>query len=85
MRQAFANVDTALKHAKGKGLSQVYRMTSYHVNLTTDVVALMAKIVDELLPHKPLWTVAGLDKLALDPMRVELDVVAYDPEGPTTS
>jgi enamine deaminase RidA (YjgF/YER057c/UK114 family) len=31
--------------------------------------------------HKPIWTEVGVAKLAAEGMRVEIEVVAYDPEG----
>lgn len=30
--------------------------------------------------HKPLWTVLGVSRLGEDDMRVEIEVVAYDPK-----
>lgn len=74
-------MEITLKDAKGKGWSQVYRLTTYHVNLTEEVLQTMVGFVNDFLPHKPLWTVVGVDKLALDAMSIEIDVVAYDPEG----
>lgn len=83
IEQSFVNIQTTLEDAGGKGLSQVYRLTSYHVNMTAETLELMVEFIGDLLPHKPLWTVVGVDKLALDPMRVEIDVFAYDPEEKT--
>lgn len=33
--------------------------------------------------HQPLWTCVGVSRLGLDDMRVEIEVVAHDPEGAT--
>jgi enamine deaminase RidA (YjgF/YER057c/UK114 family) len=31
--------------------------------------------------HKPIWTCVGVTRLGTDDMRVEIEVVAHDPEG----
>lgn len=31
--------------------------------------------------HQPIWTEIGVQKLGADGMNVEIEVVAYDPEG----
>jgi enamine deaminase RidA (YjgF/YER057c/UK114 family) len=30
--------------------------------------------------HKPIWTCIGVEKLAEDEMKVEIEVVAHDPK-----
>ncbi|KFH44089.1 hypothetical protein ACRE_051690 [Hapsidospora chrysogenum ATCC 11550] len=78
--QAFANVETALRDAGGKGWSQVYRVNSYHTALSPEVTALMTKNFKNWMPdHKPIWTEIGVKELGLPEMRVEIEVVAYDP------
>ncbi|OTA64889.1 putative L-PSP endoribonuclease family protein [Hypoxylon sp. EC38] len=79
--QAFENVDHALKHAGGKGWSQVYRIITYH----TDIKATSERVVQNFrrwLPdHKPTWTMIGVTQLGLDTMHIEIEVQAYDEEG----
>jgi enamine deaminase RidA (YjgF/YER057c/UK114 family) len=31
--------------------------------------------------HQPIWTVVGVSRLGEDDMRVEIEVVAHDPEA----
>ena len=31
--------------------------------------------------HQPIWTTVGVTRLGEDDMRVEIEVVAHDPEG----
>ncbi|KAH7304183.1 putative L-PSP endoribonuclease family protein [Stachybotrys elegans] len=78
--QAFRNIDLALKVAGGKGLSQVYKIVSYHVHLGDDVMLFMKKNFIEWFPdHKPIWTAVGVERLALPQMKIEIEAVAYDP------
>lgn len=79
---AFKNVDITLKDAGGKGWEQVFRVTSYHTDLTDEVTALMGENFKKWMPdHKPIWTEIGVAKLGAEGMNVEIEVVAYDPEG----
>lgn len=81
MDQAFANCDSNLRHAGGKGFSQVYRVVTY----TTDMDAAHESIVKNLrkwMPdHRPIWTELGVRKLGAEKMKFEIDVEAYDREG----
>lgn len=83
--QAFDNVDHALKHAGGKGWSQVYRVITY----CTDIKAVHARIVENFrkwMPdHQPTWTTIGVRELGLDTMHIEVEVQAYDEEGAAES
>ncbi|KAL6409272.1 hypothetical protein AUP68_05644 [Ilyonectria robusta] len=82
IEQAFRNVDLALKTAGGKGWSQVFRVTSYHTDLTNEVTALMGENFKKWMPdHQPIWTEIGVAKLGAEGMNVEIEVVAHDPEG----
>lgn len=79
--QAFANVDIALKHAGGKGWSQVYSVMTY----STDIQAQHERIVENLkkwMPnHHAVWTELGVKELGGGPaMRIEIKVEAYDPQ-----
>lgn len=80
--QAFVNVDVALKHASGKGWSQVFQFNSYHVPLNNEALGAMKRNFAKWMPdHQPLFTCVGVTRLGEDDMRVEIEVVAYDPEG----
>lgn len=79
--QAFVNCDINLKHAGGKGMSQVFRVVTY----TTDDNAAHDRIVYNLRKWMPevrhIWTALGVRKLGLEKMKFEIYVEAYDPEG----
>jgi len=78
--QAFANVDASLKAAGCTGWEQVYRITAYLAPLTQEGVDAIVKNLKDWMPyHKPICTLLGVEKLALDNMKVEIEVVAYDP------
>ncbi|KAE8410701.1 L-PSP endoribonuclease family protein [Aspergillus pseudocaelatus] len=79
--QAFANVDMNLKHAGGKGWEQVFRVNSYHVPLNDEALEAMVCNFKKYVPnHEPVWTVVGVSRLGEDDMRVEIEVVAHDPQ-----
>ncbi|KEF54659.1 uncharacterized protein A1O9_09101 [Exophiala aquamarina CBS 119918] len=80
--QAFANVDLTLRTAGGQGWSQVFRINSYHLPLTDEAMGAMVRNFRKWMPdHQPLWTTIGVSRLGHDSMRVEIEVVAHDPEG----
>jgi len=80
--QAFKNVETALQTVGGKGWSQVYRVNSYHTEITPEMTAAMTENFRKYMPdHKPIWTETGSHQLGAPGMRVEIEVMAYDPEG----
>ncbi|KAI6780660.1 uncharacterized protein J7T54_001164 [Emericellopsis cladophorae] len=79
IEQAFANVDRTIRHAGGKGWPQVYRVNSYHLELTPEVTAAMTAGFKTWMPnHKPIWTQVGVRQLGAPGMRVEIEVVALD-------
>ncbi|KAI9926788.1 hypothetical protein ASPWEDRAFT_717520 [Aspergillus wentii DTO 134E9] len=79
---AFSNVERCLKDAGGKGWSQVYRVNSYHVPINNEALAAMVRNFKKYMPdHQPIWTCVGVTRLGEDDMRVEIEVVAHDPEG----
>ncbi|KAF2791608.1 putative L-PSP endoribonuclease family protein [Melanomma pulvis-pyrius CBS 109.77] len=81
IEQAFSNVDLCLKDAGGKGWSQVFRVNSYHVPLNNEALLAMKNGFEKWMPgHKPIWTTVGVQRLGEDDMRVEIEVVAYDPK-----
>ncbi|KAH7121902.1 endoribonuclease L-PSP [Dactylonectria estremocensis] len=80
--QAFSNIDHAMKSAGGKGMSQVFRITSYHPNLSSEALGSVKENLEKWFPdHKPIWTAVGVEKLAFEEMLVEIEAVAYDPQG----
>ena len=80
--QAFKNVELNLKHAGGKGWSQVFRVNSYHVPINNEALEAMVRNFKVYMPdHQPIWTCVGVTRLGEDDMRVEIEVVAHDPEG----
>ncbi|PGH23161.1 hypothetical protein AJ80_02796 [Polytolypa hystricis UAMH7299] len=80
--QAFTNVDLCLKDAGGKGWEQVFRVTSYHIPLNEEALGAVVRNLKCWMPnHKPIWTVLGVSRLGMDDMRVEIEVVAHDPQG----
>lgn len=79
--QAFKNVDLALRTAGGKGWEQVFRVNSYHVPINNEALEAMVRGFKEYMPHhEPLWTCVGVSRLGEDDMRVEIEVVAHDPQ-----
>ncbi|KAL1585653.1 hypothetical protein WHR41_06032 [Cladosporium halotolerans] len=77
--QAFENVELAIRTAGGKGWSQVFRVTTYHVVLNDEVFAAMVRNLKAWIPdHQPIWTCIGVAKLAYPEMRVEIEVAALD-------
>ncbi|KAL4793228.1 Endoribonuclease L-PSP/chorismate mutase-like protein [Aspergillus venezuelensis] len=78
---AFANVERNLKDAGGKGWSQVFRVNSYHVPINNEALEAMVLNFKKYMPdHQPIWTCVGVARLGEDDMRVEIEVVAHDPE-----
>ncbi|KAH6668056.1 endoribonuclease L-psp family protein [Verticillium dahliae] len=83
---AFANVEKNLKDAGGKGWSQVFRVDSYHVPLDDEAPAAMIRNLAKYMPdHQPIWTCVGVPRLGEEAMKVEIAVVAHDPEGAKTA
>ncbi|KAL5384447.1 hypothetical protein DPSP01_005246 [Paraphaeosphaeria sporulosa] len=81
IEQAFANVDLNLRDAGGKGWDQVFRVNSYHVPLNNEALGAMTKAFKKWMPgHSPIWTCVGVQRLGEDDMRVEIEVVAHDPQ-----
>lgn len=56
----------------------MFRINSYHVPLNDEALAAMKKGFEKWAPeHFPIWTVVGVQRLAEDDMRVEIEVVAH--------
>ncbi|KAI3535195.1 endoribonuclease L-PSP [Colletotrichum filicis] len=83
--QAFENVDIALKEAGGQGWSQVFRIRLYALDeaWTEDGLGRMVENMRKWAPnHAPILTGIGASKLGQPGMRLEVEVSAYDPNGP---
>lgn len=79
--QAFENCDYNLKHAGGKGWSQVYRIVTYSTDIPTQSERIVYNIRKWMPDYPPVWTQLAVSGLGSDKMRFEIDVEAYDPEG----
>ena len=80
--QAFSNFDLNLRDAGGQGWSQVFRVNSYHIPINNEALAVMTRNFEKWMPeHQPIWTCVGVTGLGEDDMRVEMEVVAHDPDG----
>jgi enamine deaminase RidA (YjgF/YER057c/UK114 family) len=78
---AFENVESNLRDAGGKGWTQVFRVNSYHVPINNEALDAMVRNFRKYMPdHQPIWTCVGVPRLGEDDMRVEIEVVAHDPE-----
>ncbi|KAH7121402.1 endoribonuclease L-PSP, partial [Dactylonectria macrodidyma] len=79
---AFFNIDHAMKSAGGKRMSQVFRITSYHPNLRSEALGSVKENLERWFPnYKPIWTAVGVEKLVFEEMLVEIETIAYDPQG----
>lgn len=76
--QAFENVDYNLKNAGGQGWSQVFRVHTYHTDMSDEALEHMVKNLRKWMPdHQPVLTVVGVAKLGREDMRIEVEVSAY--------
>jgi enamine deaminase RidA (YjgF/YER057c/UK114 family) len=79
--QAFKNVEYNLKHAGGKGFSQVYKVVTYSTNIREQHEHIVRNLRKWFPERPPIWTEIGVKQLGADEMHFEIDVEAYDPEG----
>ena len=76
--RAFANVQHTLEHAGSKGWEQVYRVRIYLVALDNESLELVVRNLRKYCPnHQPILTAVGVAKLALEGMRIEIEVAAH--------
>ena len=78
---AFKNVERNLKHAGGKGWSQVYKVITYSTNIPEQHEFIQANLKRWMPSHAAIWTELGINHLGAPAMKFEIDVEAYDPEG----
>ena len=69
-------MEKALKDAGGKGLEEVYSITSYHCPMDDESLGIAVKYVKEYMKHKPIWTAVGVPALADKEMKIEIVVKA---------
>lgn len=75
-------MDINLRDAGGKGWDQVFSIKTYHVGLNNEALELAKEYLKMWCPnHQPIWTVLGVEKLALPEMMIEVEVTAHDPES----
>ncbi|KAM3448617.1 hypothetical protein MY3296_007650 [Beauveria thailandica] len=79
--QAFENCDYNLKHAGGKGWSQVFRVVTYSTDIPSQHERIVYNLNKWMPDHRPVWTELGVKELGSNKMHFEIDVEAYDPEG----
>ncbi len=76
MDQAFANVEHALQQAGGKGWEQVYKVRCYFLSM--EVAEHLVRNLRIYCPnHQPLLTGIGIQTLAFEGMRIEIEVKAH--------
>jgi enamine deaminase RidA (YjgF/YER057c/UK114 family) len=72
IRNCFRNIARVLAEA-GASWDDVIDITSYHVDHDEAVLGTMVEQLREHCPnHQPLWTVVGVARLALPPMKAEI-------------
>lgn len=60
----------------------MFRINSYHPNLSREALSSMKENLEKWFPdHRPIWTAVGVEKLAFPEMLIEIEAVAYDPQG----
>ena len=65
--------------AVGSGIEQVYKLNIYFAPLTEEAMEPCGAALKEWFPkHAPLLTGIGVEKLALEGMRVEIEAWAHD-------
>jgi enamine deaminase RidA (YjgF/YER057c/UK114 family) len=74
-------VDLNLKHAGGKGFSQVYKVVTYSTDIKSQHEHIIRNLRKWMPDHRAIWTELGIKELGADGMHIEIDVEAYDPEG----
>jgi enamine deaminase RidA (YjgF/YER057c/UK114 family) len=81
IEKAFDNVEAALKAAGSRGWEDVFFLRSHHLPLNNEALETMVRCLKKYCPnHQPTWTALGVPRLALDDMRVEIEVRAHVPK-----
>lgn len=81
IEQAFENVDVALKAAGSKGWEEVFAIRSYSVPMDEEMLEILVATQKKWCGERmPIWTAVGVPRLALDGMKVEIEVRAWSPQ-----
>lgn len=72
-------MDYALKHGGAeKGMASVYKLAVYYAPISDDAMKFTVENLRKWFPeHRPLLTAIGIEKLALDAMRIEIEAWAH--------
>ena len=79
-------MDHTLRHAGGKGWSQVYSIRLYTTRVDETCFNCIVDNLKKWVPdHQPILTVPGVAQLGLPGMNIEIEVAAIDEEGAETA
>lgn len=76
VKLAMINVERVLQEAGLRGWADVYLLRSYHAGPMADTIGPLIQAMKDNIPHRPLWTAVGVEKLGGPKMRIELEVEA---------
>ncbi|CAZ84890.1 unnamed protein product [Tuber melanosporum] len=80
IEKTFENVELNLKDAGGAGWSQVYKIRSYHIELSPEAIGATIAAIRRWCPHHaPVWTCVGVTALGEEGILVEIEVEAQVP------
>lgn len=79
LKLAFANVETNVKCAGGKGWGDVISVRSYHLDLEGQFDSFVECFKEWMPNHQPIWTCVGVTKLGIPGMLFEIEIEAYIP------
>ncbi|CUS10009.1 unnamed protein product, partial [Tuber aestivum] len=80
IEKAFQNIELNLKDSGGAGWSQVYKIRSYHVDLSPESLGATVATIRKWCPnHAPVWTCMGVAALGEEGMLIEIEVEAQVP------
>ncbi|PWW72653.1 YjgF-like protein [Tuber magnatum] len=80
IEKTFQNIELNLKDAGGAGWSQVYKIRSYHIELSPEALGATIAAIRKWCPdHAPVWTCVGVTALGEEGMLVEIEVEAQVP------
>ncbi|RPA99515.1 YjgF-like protein [Choiromyces venosus 120613-1] len=80
IEKTFENIDLNLRDAGGAGWSQVYKIRSYHIELSPEALGATIAAIRKWCPdHAPVWTCVGVIALGEEGMLVEIEVEAQIP------
>ncbi|KAG0642563.1 hypothetical protein HOY80DRAFT_1007897 [Tuber brumale] len=81
IEKTFENIELNLKDAGGAGWCQVYKIRSYHIELSPEALGATIAAIRKWCPdHAPVWTCVGVTALGEEGMLVEVEVEAQIPK-----